>query len=724
MPYLNVTEVESALATAAGPPNTSFTQLLSLPHLTWEGRQCHAIRIGSSAPGRVGVYFIGGIHAREWGSPDILIFFIEQLTQAYRTHKGVTLGGKTFTATQIQQIVNKLDIIVFPQVNPDGRNYSITADSMWRKNRRPAPSSHTGCPGVDINRNFDFLWHFPDFFDPNSPVSNSTDPCDYQVYIGPGSASEPETKNVVWVLDNFPNTRLMVDVHSYGEKILCNWGDDDNQTTNPSMNFMNAAYNGMRGNAGDSAYGEFIADFDQALDMDLSNRLRDAIQAVRGHAYTVEPSFNLYPTAGTSTDYAFSRCFTDPGKGKVHSLTIEWGNENNPTPFHPPYSEMQHIIQEVTAGLLDLCLGITELNADVYIKDNVDDTGMAPYSGCFWDNSDIVVRQSDDDVFAFQPAASGQDNYIYIKVINLSPSLARRVRVTARAVRYPGTELVYPYDWRAMDATHIVPSPIIDTFDDIPAGDFRIAKFRLSASQVDALWNWQLGGMHACLIAMADGCNDFCPPTGVHVWENNNLAQRNVTVVPALQNQVVNFPFMAGHKLNEKESMHLAIDRTELPRDVELLLDPSAPDNYFPAAYTKAAVNTKETETIHKLTFLDKTRIQVNVGNFRGKLTLAPGSIFEYGGPSSKKAILSVQGGELVQREGRSIVALHERKTEVKFQKTPGQLCQAMLRFKVPEPAKPGEIYRIRVTQQDHQGKVTGGVTLEVHVQPGNVYNL
>jgi carboxypeptidase T len=69
MPYLNVNEVESALTVATSAPYTAFTQLIPLPDLTWEGRQCNAIKIANgSDPGRPGVYFLGGIHSREWGS--------------------------------------------------------------------------------------------------------------------------------------------------------------------------------------------------------------------------------------------------------------------------------------------------------------------------------------------------------------------------------------------------------------------------------------------------------------------------------------------------------------------------------------------------------------------------------------------------------------------------------------------------------------------------------
>ena len=356
MPYLNVDEVESALAVASSAPYAGFTQLIALPNLTWEGRQCHAIKIGNgSGAGRPGIYFLGGVHAREWGSPDILINFVEQLEQAYLGGTGLTFGGKTFSTADIQTIVNTLDIFVFPQANPDGRNYSLNTEAFWRKNRRTAAPNSNACVGVDVNRNYDFLWDFPSFFSPAAPVSDSTNPCNYQVYHGPAAFSEPESSNAKWIFDTFGNIGFFVDLHSYGEDILYSWGDDDDQTTDPSMNFQNAAFNTQRGLVGDFAYKEYIPSFDQTTAIALANSFHDGIQAVRGKDYTVKPSVNLYPTAGTSDDYAYSRHFVDGGKGNVISYTLEWGQE-----FQPLYPEMQNVIQDITSGLLTFCLTVRQ----------------------------------------------------------------------------------------------------------------------------------------------------------------------------------------------------------------------------------------------------------------------------------------------------------------------------------------------------------------------------
>jgi murein tripeptide amidase MpaA len=250
----------------------------------------------------------------------------------------------------------------------------MTADSMWRKNRRPAPAgrSHPECVGVDLNRNYDFLWDYPNHFSPRAPVANSTNPCDYQVYTGPRAFSEPETRNVKWLFDEHPNVRVFVDLHSYGELVMYCWGDAPNQSTKSTMNFRNPTYDRKRGLTGRTGYREFLSTADQTTSTRLGTRMRDAIEAVRGKAYTVEQDFSLYPIAGASNDYATARHLVDGSKSKIYSFTIAWGTE-----FQPPYSEMQHIMQEISAALLDLCLGVIASPAIATVSQGVRSRGRA-----------------------------------------------------------------------------------------------------------------------------------------------------------------------------------------------------------------------------------------------------------------------------------------------------------------------------------------------------------
>ncbi len=357
--YLTTDEVEQAMVLAE-QNHSGYFERIPLPHLTWEKRRVHAFRIGAGTGGdrsRPAVCFLGGVHGREWGSPDILIYFAVRLLRAYRDGHGFKLGRREVTAAQVRRLVETMDIIVLPQVNPDGRKFSMERSAMWRKNRRPAPRGHgTRSVGVDINRNFPFLWRFKRYFAAGT-VDSSHRPGDYESYIGPREASEPETRNVIWLLDRFPNIRYMVDLHSYGETILHSWGSDENQSKDPAMNFRNHAYDGKRGRLFDDVYREYFPPQDQKAALDVARRMSAAIRLVRGRKYQVKPSVGLYPTAGATDDYSYSRHFVDPKKGRIIPLTVEWGRSHASTPFHPPYPEMRKVMREVSAGLLAVCLG-------------------------------------------------------------------------------------------------------------------------------------------------------------------------------------------------------------------------------------------------------------------------------------------------------------------------------------------------------------------------------
>jgi murein tripeptide amidase MpaA len=360
MTFLNVVEIESAL-TALASSYPTVTQLITLPFTTVEGRQSHALRIGSGSCPTSTILFISGAHAREWGGPDILINFAADLLEAWDKGKKLKYGGTSYTAAQIKSIVDNLEVIVFPDINPDGRNYSQTTDAMWRKNRNPASGGGpANRPGVDVNRNYDFLWDFPVTFAAaaqgagtlasNAPGSD--------LFHGTGPFSEAESKNVRWLFEQYPRISWFIDIHSYGGDILHAWGDDENQSTTTSMNFTNPAWNGQRGVKAD-AYGEYITPLELSESQAAANSMSAAIGAVRGQTYAVAQAFFLpgwttYPTSGSSEDWATSRHFADPKKHRCRGYCIEFNKVHT---FFPTWNEMKDIILDVDSGLINFCLG-------------------------------------------------------------------------------------------------------------------------------------------------------------------------------------------------------------------------------------------------------------------------------------------------------------------------------------------------------------------------------
>lgn len=342
--YLTVEESWDALKNLSSLAPHICT-LIDLPDKSWEDRTCHAVRVGlGRAEPSPGVLFTGGMHAREWGGTDICVAFITNLMKSYEQKTALQYGAKIFAPLQVQRIIENLDLFVFPLVNPDGRHTSQTGTTtrqrMWRKNRNPNTGVDPQHPGVDINRNFAFLWE--------APFGSSGVPQD-DTYKGVAPFSEPETRNVRHFFDVYPNIRYYSDIHSYSELILYAWGDDVNQSEDPRQNFLNPEYDGLRGED-DSVYGEYIAPMDAVLARGIANSMNAALSAVRQTTYTVQQGFQLYPTTGTSSDYAFSRSQADSSKRELIAFTIEFGKE-----FIPPFADMRSIIDEVCSAMTELC---------------------------------------------------------------------------------------------------------------------------------------------------------------------------------------------------------------------------------------------------------------------------------------------------------------------------------------------------------------------------------
>ena len=174
---------------------------------------------------------------------------------------------------------------------------------------------------------------------------------------------KPETRNVVALFDRYPRPHWFVDVHSHVPATFYSWGFDENQTSDPAMNFHNPAFDGKRGSV-DNLYREFIPQPDLQALKQLGARINAAVTAVNGATYDLSQSFALYPTSGTSDDYAYTRHFIDNGRSKILSFTIECGRS-----FQPSWTEAEDIIREVCAGLSRSALprgSMSELSANPY----------------------------------------------------------------------------------------------------------------------------------------------------------------------------------------------------------------------------------------------------------------------------------------------------------------------------------------------------------------------
>ncbi|KAJ4298852.1 hypothetical protein N0V90_004095 [Kalmusia sp. IMI 367209] len=351
---LNVGEISSAVK---GLANTYGVSILDLPHKTFEGATQFAGYVGGgSNKSNHHLYLTAGSHARERGGPDQLIYWISDLLAANKSGSGLTYGRKTYTNAQVESILNA-GIVFFPLVNPDGVTYDQKTGSLWRKNRNT--KSGTGsAAGVDINRNFDFLWDFQKYFDPSvNPASTSPSA---QTFRGTAPESEAEAKNLVSIYKEFPNIHWYVDIHSATGDILYPWGHDEGQSNDTDQNFLNPAFDRKRGVLGDS-YKEYIPSTDDSNLSNVAAKAVAAMSAVGGRSYSSGPGVGLYPTSGGVADYTFSRYWGVEGANKVYSFTLEFGY---PTNFYPTLQEFNENILDTNAGFTDWALAAIQVGLE------------------------------------------------------------------------------------------------------------------------------------------------------------------------------------------------------------------------------------------------------------------------------------------------------------------------------------------------------------------------
>jgi len=147
---------------------------------TIEGRDMWAIKISDNPDvdeDEPEVFYTAAIHAREVITPEVVLRFMDYLTDNYATDP------------EAQFLVDNREIWFMPMVNPDGYYYNERhapgGGGMWRKNCR-AEGADTF--GVDLNRNWGHMWGYDD--------NGSSPDTEDQTYRGTEAFSEPETQNL------------------------------------------------------------------------------------------------------------------------------------------------------------------------------------------------------------------------------------------------------------------------------------------------------------------------------------------------------------------------------------------------------------------------------------------------------------------------------------------------------------------------------------------------
>jgi hypothetical protein len=184
---------------------------------------------------------------------------------------------------------------------------------------------------------------------------------------------------------------------------------------------------------------------------------------------------------------------------------------------------------------------------DLWIKDDPGHTGSDLWAGTFWNSPDLWIRNADDGGTAHQSPEFGQDNWFHARVRNRSASApARHFVVTFNAKPWAGTEFVYPDDF--------LPATAAVADFELGPGEARIVKARWPRELVPA------AGTHVCWLAAVLSRSDH-PAAGAQVWEHNNLAQKNLTVVDAIPGLWIILPFVIDRMRFRRRKITLQLRR-------------------------------------------------------------------------------------------------------------------------------------------------------------------
>lgn len=166
-----------------------------------EGREIPSIVLDGDGRPDKPVFVINACqHAREWLSPAATTYVIESLVEGYDVDPRIT------------HLLDELEWVFLPMVNPDGFDYTWTDQRFWRKNKRRISDRLFG---VDLNRNWSYEW---------GGRGSSPDPGSSN-YRGPEPFSEPELIALTEALEPMRD-RIVghLDVHTFSQFVLSPWG--------------------------------------------------------------------------------------------------------------------------------------------------------------------------------------------------------------------------------------------------------------------------------------------------------------------------------------------------------------------------------------------------------------------------------------------------------------------------------------------------------------------
>jgi hypothetical protein len=210
-------------------------------------------------------------------------------------------------------------------------------------------------------------------------------------------------------------------------------------------------------------------------------------------------------------------------------------------------------------------------------------------------------------------------------------------------------------------------------------------------------------------------------PTGSHVWDNNNLSQKNITINYVADDGTFASALVVGNLLNESEFLELLIDRARVPADISLYLDVLDPKAKRELRRTVQRGG-RDSCVPREVVLLDEAQGLVEKAApqdacAKGTLVSLPAGsrlqLLEMPNPTRPDAA----GLELGNYQGREVFWLKPEGTVRALIVTgPGSLVPLIIGGIAGRDVKPGP-YLIGVTQKDADGRTSGAAAVEVRIR-------
>ena len=333
------------------------------------------------------------------------------------------------------------------------------------------------------------------------------------------------------------------------------------------------------------------------------------------------------------------------------------------------------------------------LTPDLWLRDDPGHTGADAWPGAWWDSPDLWVRNSDDGGTTHQPPEFGQDNWFYARVRNRGTAPVSHFVVTFNVKQFAGTQFAYPSDF--------LPCVAAASGFDLTAGASVIVKARWPRSLVPP------AGPDACCLLAAILTKGDQPIAGRHVWEHNNLAQKNLTVVDMKPNTWFVLPFVVTNLLSLADrSFHLELIRPKDYLEVETSLMHSSQQVF------KRVPNLEITPFDYRRSTMDRDTTE--------GLDCAGQAPARMGREVELRRMLTSEQPELMEKR-------FPRGIEVKFPRgatarllvslRPQEQLTFGLRLRVPPNARKGDAIHMDLVQRDPRNRrILGGIAVQINV--------